>query len=524
MKSLLRASPLVFSRAAACLLVALVAFFTYQSILRNDFTGSDTLTLIQSGRVQNVQDLAAIFSERMMSGTAFEGVFYRPISVLSFQLDYLIWGVNPFGYHLTDLLLHILVTVATFLLSLRLTRGMLRTSLVAALLFTSHPLLVETVPAIARRQDVLEALFLILSFQFYLRSRSGAGPGNPAASLGFFILALGTKETAIQIPGLVFVHAVVFPGGFGRLMGNRWIEGLRATSPFLLISLIYLVWRFHVLGGLGEDLSTLSPLWITGQYFTSLLYPQNFLYLSEGPQAVTVLLALVPVLFILVVAFVKFLRSERGSGSLKLYVLLVIWILLPLPILVLTGSFSYRSLYSTIIPFSLLLSLILAMGLGQLRDMKIFDRAAWRQLTTGEVSSIGLLAAVGLIAISLVAFTPLIRDYPQWRESGVVARQMLTLLNENLERFPRHAVLKINGLPRIGPPASILAGPGTHSVSYLRGYSIQSWLDLQCADHDLKLVTGYPQVVPAGPIDLDLQINRISSDEVEITIVWNQLR
>jgi len=239
---------------------------------------------------------------------------------------------------------------------------------------------------------------------------------------------------------------------------------------------------------------------------------------------VTVLVALIPVLVVLVVAFVKFLRSERGSGSLKLYVLLVIWILLPLPILVMTGSFAYRSLYSTIVPFSLLLSLILAMGLGQLREMKFFDRAAWRQLTTGEFSSIGLLAAFGLIAISLVAFTPLIRDYPQWRKSGVVARQVLTLLSENLERFPRHAVLKVNGLPRIGPAESVLAGPGTHSVSYLRGYSIQSWLDLQYADHDLKVVTGNPRIVPAGPFDLDLQINRISSDEVEVTIVWNQPR
>ena len=506
------------------MLVALVAFFTYQSILSNDFTGSDTLTLIQSGRVQTFKDLASIFSERMMSGTSFEGVFYRPISVLSFQLDYLIWGANPFGYHLTGLILHILVTVGTLLLSLRLTRGMLRTSLLAALLFTSHPLLVETVPAIARRQDVLEAFFLILSFQFYLRGRSRVGRGNPAVALGFFILALGTKETAILIPGLVLVHALVFPGGFGPLRKNRWTEALRTTSPFLLVSLIYLVWRFQVLGGLGEDLSNLSPLWITGQYFTSLLYPQNFLHLQKGPQAMAVLVALIPVLFVLVVAFVKFLRSERGSGSLKLYVLLLIWILLPLPILVITGSFAYRSLYSTIVPFSLLLSLVLARGLGQLWEMKIFDRPAWRKLTTGEFSSIGLFAAVGLIATSLVAFTPLIRDYPQWRQSGVVARQVLTLLSENMERFPRYAVLTIHGLPRIDPQASILAGPGTHSVSYLRGYSIQSWLDLQYADHDLHVVTGNSQVMPAGPCELDLQINRISTDEVEVTIVWNKPR
>jgi len=522
MNSLFQTIPQRYSRAAACLLVALIAFFTYQSNLQNDFTGSDSLTLIQSGRVQSVGDLASIFTERMMNGTAFEGVFYRPISVLSFQFDYLVWGSNPFGYHLTNLLLHILVTVATFLLSLRLTGGMLRTSLLASLLFTSHPLLVETVPAIARRQDVLEALFLILSFQFYLRGRSRAGRGNLAASLGFFILALGAKETAILIPGLIFVHGLVFSGGFGRSVAIRWKGTFRTISPYLLISLSYLVWRFHVLGGIGEDRSELSPLWITAHYFCGLLYPQNFLFLRMGPQVVVVLVILIPVLIFLMVTFGKSMRSHGGSGSLELNFLLVMWIILPLLILVLTGSFAYRSLYCSVIPFSLLLSLIIVRGLGRLAKMKTFDRKSWRQLTARELFAIGLVASAGLLAVSLAAFTPLIRDYPQWRQSGMISHQVLTLLGENLDRFPRNSVLYINGLPRISPPTTIFSAPGTHSVSYLRDYSIQSWLDLQDDDCGLKVVTGKPHEVQAGPCDLDLQINRISSDTVDVTVVWSQ--
>ena len=522
MKSLLQAVPPRYARAAGGLLVVLTAFFTYQGYLQNDFTGSDTLTLIQSGRVQSFGDLATIFSTRMMSGTSFEGIFYRPISYLSFQLDYLVWGLNPFGYHLTSLVLHILVILATFHLSLRLTGGMLRTSVLAALLFTSHPLLVETVPAIARRQDVLEALFLILSFQFYLRGRGSTGRGNLAASLSFFLLALGTKETAILMPGLVFFHALVFPGGFGRSMAFRWKGALRTTSPYLLISFMYLAWRFHVLGGLGEDRSELSPLWITAHYFCGLLYPQNFLSLHRGPQAAAVLVALIPVCIFLVVTFMRSLRSPRDSGRLELNFLLVTWVLLPLPILVLTGSFAYRSLYATVVPFSILLSVILARGWRRFRRLKTNPLPTWRNLTARELFAFGLIGVCGLLAASLVAFTPLIRDYPQWRQSGIISHQILTLLGENLERFPHNAVLTIDGLPQESLPTTIFSTRGTHSVSYLRDYSIQSWLDIQDEERDLKVVARNTRAVPAEPCDLELKIDRISADAVDITIVWNQ--
>ena len=521
MKSFFQTMPPRNFRVAACLLVALTAFLTYRACLQNDFTGSDSLTLIQSGRVQTVGDLAAIFSRRMMSGTTFEGVFYRPVSVLSFQLDYLMWGANPWGYHLTDLMLHVLVTVGTFLLGMRLTKGMWKTSLGAAFLFTSHPLLVETVPAIARRQDILEALFLILAFQFYLRDQGGAKKWNRAASWGFFILALGTKETAILIPGLVFFHALVFSEGFGRRARWRWKESILTTLPYLLICFLYLAWRLHVLGELGEDRSELSPLWITAHYFCGLLYPQNFLSLKHGPRAVAVLAVLVPVLVFLAVTFTGSMRSHRDSGNLPLYFLLVMWVLLPLPILVLTGSFAYRSLYSTVVPFSLLLSVVLAKGLGRLWTMRASGRVSWNQLTAREFFIGGLVACTGFLAASLVAFTPLIRDYPQWRESGMVSRQMLALLDENLDRFPRNAVLNINGLPEVSPPTTIFSVRGTHSVSYLRDYSIQSWLDLRDDSRGLKVVMGNTHEVLPGSLDLDLQINHITNDYVDVTFVWN---
>jgi len=498
----------------ACLLVVLVATLTYQGTLGNFFSASDTLTLIQSSRLQPGHSFADVFSEKMMDGTTFEGVFYRPISVLSFDLDYWIWHLNPFGYHLTNLLLHVLVALMTFLLGLQLTRGMLRTSLVAALLFSCHPVLVETVPAIARRQDILDALFLLLSFATYLRGRTVGGRAYPAVSVMFFVLALGAKETGIQIPGLIFVHALIFARTRNRGAGARLVEALKATMPYFLVTAVYLIWRIHVLGGIGVDGADLPPLWIAVHFFSCLLYPQDFLLLRDNlvwvPAVGTLIVALVGLGFLVVATGI----SRRRPEEMKLPLLLVAWLILPLFILTATGSFAYRSLYSTVIPFSLLLSLTLSRGRG------LLVLRTWREAVAVKSSRLVLFVGALLLASSLVALSPLVRDYPLWRQSGLIASQILTAVSEQLEQLPPDAVISIDGLPR-GPAASIVAPhPRAHSVSYLRDYSVQSWLDLQDGDKGIKVLAHNSQDLPPQPCSMDLKIERIAPARLDVKIVW----
>src|SRR4030095_9619717 len=106
----------------ACSIVS-VGYVAYQDMLGYFFTPTDSPTLIDPGRVRSFRDVLRIFNEPLMNGTTLTNLslFYRPISTLSYSLDYSIWGLNPFGYHLTDLILHILVSLSVFLLLLRLT-------------------------------------------------------------------------------------------------------------------------------------------------------------------------------------------------------------------------------------------------------------------------------------------------------------------------------------------------------------------------------------------------------------------
>ena len=83
---------------------------------------------------------------------------WHPLTVLSHMLDCQLFGLNPWGHHLTNVLLHVFNTVLVFLLLHRLTDTIGRSFLVAAL-FGLHPLHVESVAWVAERKDVLSTAF-----------------------------------------------------------------------------------------------------------------------------------------------------------------------------------------------------------------------------------------------------------------------------------------------------------------------------------------------------------------------------
>jgi protein O-mannosyl-transferase len=92
--------------------------------------------------------------------------FWKPVTWLSWMLDYQLFWLNAGGYHWTNLILHIINTVLLFLVLNRMTGSVRRSGLVA-LLFGIHPLHVESVAWIAERKDVLSILFLMLSLWAY---------------------------------------------------------------------------------------------------------------------------------------------------------------------------------------------------------------------------------------------------------------------------------------------------------------------------------------------------------------------
>ena len=130
---------------------------------------------------------------------------FRPVLMLSYWVNYKLWGVEPFAYHFTNLLIHVLNSALVYLVISKIlafagwpVRRRTIASLSGALLFLLHPIQTESVSYVAGRSESLAALFLLLSYVCFLYRRTG--PINwSAALLTLGALALGgaTKESAV---------------------------------------------------------------------------------------------------------------------------------------------------------------------------------------------------------------------------------------------------------------------------------------------------------------------------------------
>jgi tetratricopeptide (TPR) repeat protein len=235
---------------------------------------------------------------------------YIPVTWLTFGLDYTVWGMNPLGYHLTNILLHATNTALFYLVALRLlakatslTGTALRAgSAMATLFFALHPLRAESVAWATERRDVLSGLFFLLTVLTYVRATEAGGRRRPwllAGSVALYTLGVLSKSIVMTLP-FVLVLLDLYP--LGRI---QW--GPRAWRPTFTRSVIMEKLPYFAVGLAGAATSYyavaanhyLTPMgqygWsarlaITGYslwfYFAKTLLPIGLSPLHELPAAV----------------------------------------------------------------------------------------------------------------------------------------------------------------------------------------------------------------------------------------------
>src|SRR6266542_2249639 len=130
------------------------------------------------------------------------GVF-RPLHVLTWLIDYQLWGLNPLGFHVTNVVSHGLTAFTVTVVGRRLFGTVLAepearwTSLLAGLVFLMDPSTTEAVSWIIGRHDVLATLFELYSWLAYMRFRAGSGWPYLAFSLAAFFVAMLFKESVL---------------------------------------------------------------------------------------------------------------------------------------------------------------------------------------------------------------------------------------------------------------------------------------------------------------------------------------
>ena len=127
---------------------------------------------------------------------------YLPITMLSYMVDYSIWGFNSFGYHLQNIFWHI-VTVLAVYNCFRLFKIKSWIVFFLCLIFAVHPQRVETVVWLSERKDVLCAAFYFLSIYFYIRNKNKR---FSIIAYLFFILSILSKPMAVSLPIVLLLY------------------------------------------------------------------------------------------------------------------------------------------------------------------------------------------------------------------------------------------------------------------------------------------------------------------------------
>ncbi len=277
-------------------LIGILAAAVYLQTPANGFVGDDPILILQNPQVTGQEPLTNIFSSRFFEARQNKSVYYRPLVVFSYWLEYRLWGNRAAGYHLTNLLIHSLVSMLAFLTLAKWSKN-IRLGALAGLIFALHPAHTQSVSWIAGRTDLFCGLFSLGVFYLYLHGRDQGGPAAwkiiPLAALSF-TLALLAKELAVVLPALLILSEWFRPGP-GKFTERRWLFSFYAMLAAVLA--IYFLLRVRVVGlalgyagqsahnwypAGGADFSPLATiLKIQGYYLQTLLLPIHLCFESR---------------------------------------------------------------------------------------------------------------------------------------------------------------------------------------------------------------------------------------------------
>ncbi|MFC1770015.1 hypothetical protein ACFLZI_03060 [Nitrospirota bacterium] len=216
---------------------ALIAIFFYSYSLTGQFVNWDDPIYITANPEMN-QPLENFVPWAM---TTFRHSIWHPVTWLSYKIDFELWGLNPFGYKMTNLLLHALNTVLVSLFVLMFISATPGAASKDAVLFGAglaaggfalHPLHVESVVWISERKDLLFSVFWLGALILYVKYTSAGSRkavGMYMISLFLFALSLMSKPMAVTLPA-VLLMLDVYP------LRWRGIKSLVDKVPFFALS------------------------------------------------------------------------------------------------------------------------------------------------------------------------------------------------------------------------------------------------------------------------------------------------
>ncbi|OGL41020.1 MAG: hypothetical protein A3C43_06715 [Candidatus Schekmanbacteria bacterium RIFCSPHIGHO2_02_FULL_38_11] len=355
-------------------LIILTAILCYSNSFNVPFHYDDRKVILSDYKLRDLHNLYDIVFSNPTRG----------LSSLSFALNYYINRFNPFGYHLVNLFFHIINGILVYLISYNLIFKTHKVSFLASLFFVAHPINVESVTYISSRSGVMSTTFFLLSMIFFIKFLKYSRSVVPSrgklffsylASIIFFLLSIGSKETGATLPFILILYESCFsttrrnrPLGLlltGSLPAGRQVK-TRFYFPFFVIIGALMVLRRYFYGTLGNPtfnrnyyVNILTQINVSTEYIRLLFFPINLNIDHDFPLTTGInfktLLSLVTILLIFYLAFKFFKTFKEISFS-------ILWFFIalsPTSIIPLEDVLSERWLYLPSVGFSIFLSLFI---------------------------------------------------------------------------------------------------------------------------------------------------------------------
>ncbi len=272
--------------AAAVAFVALMALLVYAHSLANGFAYDDEFIILLRGEVHGLGRLRELLTTDYWP-PEFTSSLYRPVTLLSFAIDWAIWSGKPFGFHLTNILIHSAVAAVLTLLLFRFFPWW--AAMAGGLVFAVHSVHTEAVTNVVGRAELLAALFAIAACLVYTGAvRRGHFSISTIALIAVcYALAALSKEVGIVVPALLLVTDLPFvPSGRAGSLKQYVSARLPLWATLTAVLVLILGLRLAMLGAAVESLPgrafipdasfptrlfTMARVW--PKYFELLLFP-----------------------------------------------------------------------------------------------------------------------------------------------------------------------------------------------------------------------------------------------------------
>lgn len=304
--------------------LAVSAILVYQNTLPHGFVFDDSSVIVENYYLKHPEHLADVFNKNYFD--YFGEVSYRPVVTLSYFLDHALGGMNPLGYHLTNLCLHLANVVLLFFLLQKLF-GRRKPIILAAFLFAIHPVMTESVNAVSFREELLTVFFTFSSLGLFLKFRSANRDSDASSVKGYFYLTgsivflglgLFSKENVMIYPVLLAI--VFFHVNGWRLAWPRGRDGFYGIMVLAVIGL-FAYFRFFLFFNervveevLSDDLGvrSLTGISIIGYYLKLFFFPLPLSVDYTFPKTVGIEI-MRAVLTVVLIAYLTFRIWKSGD-------------------------------------------------------------------------------------------------------------------------------------------------------------------------------------------------------------------